>query len=1304
MLKQKQRATYGHHGRSIGSSRDDRKKRKKDVKETFMAHEAEAARRKRTKAAETKDPKLKQLAKHFREETEGARKRKAPSKRPRRHEHPGEKPKTRAPLPKDYQIATASGVGLDEWAGKGDTYRYKAPAVPEAPETPAEKRAREERYAYKGAGATTEQLAKHAEKVELHRHEEMKVAAEQKAFEEVGERKLNPLRETVVEDLPVPPTPTPKETSLRPGHKAQIAAIMRKRELQSDVAARPPVAAAPAPKQPVVQTQPPRDLTKLGQRDTVAEKQAQFEAKGRQQYKEAQQKAAFARQKAKFEHEQQQKFVGDHAEKQMFQYMVGRHKGLREVQPIVMKDPTSKTYEQQRIKAVQAEQHAMAEEERHYAKKQEVQQHRAKLREMEKALQEKEQATEAFAQQGQRQVLKETQEAFGAQQEIRRHKPDSGIPQESHLYGLQDQIKRQRNKKVVDSIQATGGPRDVLQVIPDTKLSYAAKAAQKGLATFRKQPEFITKAHFQTEKRPRPNPESDLPEASRLRLEGPAQGAMVEHTAVGTKHGLETGGQGKKRRRAGGEEQIPLPQEKMAQLAELKKMKRSRTRAQGTAGMKAQMLARAPDVSKGAEMTEGQRIIQSVTSLIHEQQAKPAPSVLDVQSTNPARTETSVVEPDRNTQDPAIASAAPAGTGQEPQLSSAVQNVSATDTDLAQLDAQLSGGGGGGLAEMGAQAGAGGGAPAANDAYHYPRPPAQSIYGPPGGIEALEEKHAEVSKPSPDVAQQAAGITQSEELERLRNLPTGGKSSDELAAEAVLTARAERHVHELRKTPVTRRTPTQVEQIKETTRLLEKEGFEEQLWRQQAAKPVAVRAHDPRTKSDEKQQEEEQKRKQNLPSLLRKQLIKTKHSAFYKPKRRTADDDPTRTDRPTRNPLVAETRTKAPDRPPSPTKAPDRPPSRKMGDYGTTRNPATFTGAAVPLTGTRRGTGTQVDPTNSDSYTRRRTTTGTDTDPAGAKRKTGGAPPKKKTDLPESFARLGLDPRTGTDPATNRPVSRRMGDYGTTKNPGNIKGRDPVDVRDRPRAPSAPPAQPRRELADPRQPYTNNPTNNPVTTTTTSTNPQIQTNPQINPEFSPQIDPHIDPQITHNPTFNPNIGTGPVGGGEGGSVGPVDASGRGGTTGPVSMGGHGGMHLNMSGGGWGGGGGGAVAAASSSGAGSGGGGQGGAQQAAGTILAALKKKKKKQSGITAAKKRYTDKRKVKFAELRALKAKRLREHAAKTKKLPKKERDKQRREFKAKVNAQYKEVTKRFPPARGLKDLQTVKSLIEKLDRVRLPS
>ena len=77
---------------------------------------------------------------------------------------------------------------------------------------------------------------------------------------------------------------------------------------------------------------------------------------------------------------------------------------------------------------------------------------------------------------------------------------------------------------------------------------------------------------------------------------------------------------------------------------------------------------------------------------------------------------------------------------------------------------------------------------------------------------------------------------------------------------------------------------------------------------------------------------------------------------------------------------------------------------------------------------------------------------------------------------------------------------------------------------------------------------------------------------------------------------------------------------------------------------------------------------------------------------------------MKLGELRALKSKRLREHKAKTKKLPKSERTKARAEFKKKVDQQYKEVTKRFPTARGLKDLHTVRGLIDKIERVRLPS
>ena len=101
-------------------------------------------------------------------------------------------------------------------------------------------------------------------------------------------------------------------------------------------------------------------------------------------------------------------------------------------------------------------------------------------------------------------------------------------------------------------------------------------------------------------------------------------------------------------------------------------------------------------------------------------------------------------------------------------------------------------------------------------------------------------------------------------------------------------------------------------------------------------------------------------------------------------------------------------------------------------------------------------------------------------------------------------------------------------------------------------------------------------------------------------------------------------------------------------------------------------------------------------------MAAKKNKKKRASGITAAKKQYTDRRKVKMAEMRSLKSKRIREHNQKTKKMPKSERAKARKEFKAKVSAQYKEATKRFPPARGLKDLGTVRDLLAKLGTVRM--
>ncbi len=88
-------------------------------------------------------------------------------------------------------------------------------------------------------------------------------------------------------------------------------------------------------------------------------------------------------------------------------------------------------------------------------------------------------------------------------------------------------------------------------------------------------------------------------------------------------------------------------------------------------------------------------------------------------------------------------------------------------------------------------------------------------------------------------------------------------------------------------------------------------------------------------------------------------------------------------------------------------------------------------------------------------------------------------------------------------------------------------------------------------------------------------------------------------------------------------------------------------------------------------------------------------------GITQARRSYTDKRKTKLAELRALKSKRVREFNTKTKKMPKAERDKARREFKKKVEAQFKEVVSRFPTARGLKTVGAVRELIRKLEALK---
>ena len=89
-------------------------------------------------------------------------------------------------------------------------------------------------------------------------------------------------------------------------------------------------------------------------------------------------------------------------------------------------------------------------------------------------------------------------------------------------------------------------------------------------------------------------------------------------------------------------------------------------------------------------------------------------------------------------------------------------------------------------------------------------------------------------------------------------------------------------------------------------------------------------------------------------------------------------------------------------------------------------------------------------------------------------------------------------------------------------------------------------------------------------------------------------------------------------------------------------------------------------------------------------------------GITQARRAYTDKRKIKMAELRALKSKRIREFNQKTKSMPKADRDKARREYKKKVEAQFKEAQRQFPTARGIKTVGALRELARRISAMKM--
>ena len=132
------------------------------------------------------------------------------------------------------------------------------------------------------------------------------------------------------------------------------------------------------------------------------------------------------------------------------------------------------------------------------------------------------------------------------------------------------------------------------------------------------------------------------------------------------------------------------------------------------------------------------------------------------------------------------------------------------------------------------EAGAQGAPPGTDDVYGFPDPePTKTMFGPSGGIAALEQTQEEVAKPSPEqAARELAKTPTAQQLFELRGKPSDDKTDDDLAREAQLTKTAELYQQRLKNVAEERRTPTQKHHLAQVGTLLKTEGFEESLHRQ----------------------------------------------------------------------------------------------------------------------------------------------------------------------------------------------------------------------------------------------------------------------------------------------------------------------------------------------------------------------------------------------------------------------------------------------------------------------------------------
>ena len=269
MLRQKQRATYGHHGTSLGKSA-----RRSPHTVSALQQESEESKRKKLKESRLASSHRPGDKRRHMERSE-KREQTAPKHKKPQHKDPGPAPKKRT-LKKDPELEArlrASGPGDRAEYERGmaeSRARYKTmPEKQYSPEEEARFAARKAEYSLdKYAQPSAEQLAEHKRKEELHQQEQQERAKKQEKFEEHGKRHIDPAGFKAPERMASPPQVPDSRIGPAKGHEARMAQIMRTKDLTSAVPEQPQEQKQEPPAKR--QKQPPRNLDAMAQGQQAA--------------------------------------------------------------------------------------------------------------------------------------------------------------------------------------------------------------------------------------------------------------------------------------------------------------------------------------------------------------------------------------------------------------------------------------------------------------------------------------------------------------------------------------------------------------------------------------------------------------------------------------------------------------------------------------------------------------------------------------------------------------------------------------------------------------------------------------------------------------------------------------------------------------------------------------------------------------------------------------------------------------------------------------------------------------------------